>query len=160
MQLIPSYALPLPSSFSLPLLSIWLVPLDDDAPIQYLDENKTLNLSFEFLYLMEFSINHLHYAWATEECGYSLHIPSFVSCTRSIFTLLNTYFILSLLLLPSSLLFLLSLPLLFCLLPLTVFLSLAVCLFHLVGSEERNFRSYCKSFMLVWGMNWTEVVVR
>ena len=84
MQLIPSYALPLPSSSSLPLLSIWLVPLDDDAPIQFLDTNKTLNLSFEFLYLMEFSINHLHYAWATEECGYSLHIPSFVSCTRSI----------------------------------------------------------------------------
>ena len=147
MQLIPSYALPLPSSSSLPLLSIWLVPLDDDAPIQYLDENKTLNLSFEVSILN--GINHLHYAWATEECGYTLHIPSFVSCTRSIFTLLNTYFILSLLLLPSSLLFLLSLPLLFCLLPLAVFLSLAVCLFHLAGSEERNFRSYCKSFMVV-----------
>ena len=46
-QLIPSYALPLPSSSSLPLLSIWLVPLDDDAPIQYLIENKMLNLYFE-----------------------------------------------------------------------------------------------------------------
>ena len=33
-KLIPSYALPLPSSSFLPLLSVWLSPLDDDAPIQ------------------------------------------------------------------------------------------------------------------------------
>ena len=62
------------------------------------------------------------------------HIPSLVHHTRSVLTLLNTYFILSLLLLPPSLLLFLSLPLLLFLLPLAVLLSLAVCLLHLVGT--------------------------
>lgn len=71
--------------------------------------------------------------WATWEGGILPHIPSFVSHTRSVFTLLNTYFILSLLLLPPSLFFFLSLPLLLFLLPLAVLLSLAVHHLHLVG---------------------------
>ena len=80
-------------------------------------------------------LNHKSlYVWATRKGGYTQHIPSFVSHTRSVLTLLNTYFIFSLLLLPPSLLLLLSLPLLLFLLPLAVLLSLAVCLLHLVGT--------------------------
>ena len=117
----------------LPSLFLFLLPLLFLCfPSGYLLLTSTLLYN---IWPKNIRLNHksLH-VWATWEHGY---IPTYtLICnghTRSVFTLLNTYFILSLLLLPPSLFFFLSLPLLLFLLPLAVLLSLAVHLLHLVG---------------------------